>query len=78
MKKNRWIKTIAIIVALAVCYCGFAFLISNQVDLSFSAVAEEVTQTDTGTLNYSDGSLYEGEILYGRIKNGTVTGVGLP
>ena len=74
MKENRWIQITAIIISLlVVSFFGFTYLISNQINLNFSAIAEEDNQTTTGTLNYSDGSIYEGDILYGRIKNGTGT-----
>lgn len=69
-KHKQIIKVLSISTALLLCFFGFAALL-GQNQLALNAVAEETEQSSSGSLTYSDGSIYEGEILYGRIRNGT-------
>ena len=71
--KHHFLKLTAFLLAVAVCYCGCVFFLSGRSGLNFVAIAEEGADKTTGTLNYSDGTSYEGEILYGRIRQGTGT-----
>ena len=65
--KKFFLKGFVLSLTIAVCFFGFVSLLSKHVP----AIAEEVEQTASGTLTYSDGAVYEGDILYGRIRNGT-------
>lgn len=59
--------------SFAVCFSGFLALLSGRNSVLSSAVADEIETTEAMTLNYSDGSVYDGDTLYGRIRNGTGT-----
>lgn len=68
---KRLVKVSAVFVSVVVCFCGFTALLSSKDQFVPASFAEDISETSTGILNYSDGSLYEGEILYGKIRNGT-------
>ena len=71
MKKRALLfKLIASLLVFSICFGGFLALLFGRNTI---ALAESPEQAASGTLNYSDGSIYEGEILYGRIRNGTGT-----
>lgn len=69
---NR-VKVIACALTFVLCFSGFFALLSGKTNSVPSALAESVEQPAAGTLNYSDGAVYEGDVLYGRIRNGTGT-----
>ena len=74
MKENKcFLKALAFVLAITLVYSGFLFLLSDEKGIIYGALAEESLEITTGTLSYSDETSYEGEILYGRIRNGTGT-----
>ena len=58
-------------IAFAICFSLFFVLLTNKTN--GAAFAENTEEAVYGVLNYSDGAQYEGDILYGRIKNGAGT-----
>lgn len=64
-------RIIVFLVAFVLCFSGSLILLtSNQSNIQ-TALAEDVQGADSGQLNYSDGTQYNGDILFGRIRNGT-------
>ena len=74
MKKNRiGLRVFLCVLSFAVCFSGFLVLLSSRNTMLPSAIAEEMETAEAMTLNYSDGSVYDGDTLYGRVRNGTGT-----
>lgn len=78
MKANRNIgkKVVAIITSFVIIYIGSLALLShagNKRLMSAVAEAASVETVEQGNLQYSDGSTYSGDVLYGRVRNGTGT-----
>lgn len=67
--KNRHIKVTTIVVAFLLCCMGFMTLLTGKP----LTIAEELATTESGRLNYSDGSYYEGDIENGMTRNGVGT-----
>ena len=72
-EKKRFLQILAFVLAGVICYSGFVSLLTHGRGMAFEAIAEESTDKTTGTLNYSDESVYEGEILHGKLRDGTGT-----
>lgn len=65
---KRKIRNVVIYVAtFVICCLGCVACLSG----STSVFAETVAGAETGYLNYSDGSHYEGDVVEGKIRNGT-------
>ncbi len=67
--KNKYIKALVIAIALVVCFAICVSLLAGKQ----MAYADELAVTESGKLNYSDGSKYEGSIENGMTRNGTGT-----
>lgn len=67
--RNRYIKIAAVTVAFVLCCVGCVALLAGRL----VAFADELAATESGKLNYSDGSKYEGGIENGMTRNGTGT-----
>lgn len=72
-KTNNWVRLTVCILAFVLCFSGFFTLLSGKTVSLPSALSESTDQPVSGTLNYSDGTVYEGDVLYGRIRSGTGT-----
>lgn len=67
--RNRYIRIAALVVSFVLCCAGCVALLAGKP----MAVADELAATESGILNYSDGSKYEGDIENGMTRNGTGT-----
>ena len=69
--KRRTVRVIVVALVFLFCFSGSFSLLKNQNKWEISVSAEEAQQTEQGRLVYSDGSAYDGDVLYGKIRNGS-------
>lgn len=67
--KNKYIKYAVIALVFVLCFMCCITLLTNRP----FAYAEGIAITETGRLNYSDNSYYEGSITDGQVRSGTGT-----
>ena len=70
LRNNRSFRVACIVTAFAICFAGSFVLLSGKPIINDS-IAEGIETATSGKLEYSDGSLYNGDLINGEIRYGT-------